>query len=101
MTRLLEAERARGELQQAIHGPQRALRVAEQGYLAPLYHGAGSSCHKGSLCFTTQGSLCTTMFPPKLSSHTCMRREHEVKPPGDAQPAGIATTMGRSNGDGG
>jgi hypothetical protein len=30
-----------------------------------------------------------------------MRREHEVKPPGDAQPAGIATTMGRSNGDGG
>jgi hypothetical protein len=38
------------------------LRVAEQGYLAPLDHGAGSSCR--SLY------ALALMFPPKPSSHT-------------------------------
>jgi hypothetical protein len=37
------------------------MRVAEQGYLAPLDHGAGSSCR--SLYARA------LMFPPKLSSH--------------------------------
>jgi hypothetical protein len=36
-------------------------KVAEQGYLAPLDHGAGSSCR--SLY------ALVLMFPPKLSSH--------------------------------
>jgi hypothetical protein len=37
--------------------------VAEQGYLAPLEHGAGSSCRRLYALML--------MFPPKLSSHTC------------------------------
>jgi hypothetical protein len=40
-------------------------RVAQQGYLAPLDHGAGSSCR--SLY------ALALMFPPKLSSHCTAR----------------------------
>jgi hypothetical protein len=41
---------------------EEGLRVAEQGYLAPLEHGAGSFCR--SLYAPA------LLFPAKLSSHT-------------------------------
>jgi hypothetical protein len=57
-----------------VSHPLRELKVAEQGYLAPLDHGAGSSCRSPYAL--------ALMFPPKLSSHRAhgaagLRRQQE------------------------